>query len=115
MPVLPSKELPPPSITEKQVKARVKHLLKKHEAYWFMPVQTGYGTPGLDFHGCHKGRAFAIETKRPGKTITPRQKITIEDMRASGMKVIIVGERMYDEPARLSGLADLEAWLLGLI
>lgn len=96
------------SVTEKIVKSHVKTMLKKHDAYYFMPVQSGYGAPGLDFHGCHKGRAFAIETKKPGKKPTPRQKLTMMEMEEAGMKVFVIAGSTVE-------FIELETWLLGLL
>jgi hypothetical protein len=47
---------------EGKVKARVKRALAAlpGKVYSFMPVQTGYGAPTLDFLICYRGRFFAI-------------------------------------------------------
>jgi len=97
---------------EGKVKERVKKILREHGAYYFMPVQAGYGMPGLDFHCCFEGRAFCVEAKAPGKHATPRQQLTIEEMEKSGMRIFIVGERQNE--SYYSGEAELESWLLGL-
>jgi hypothetical protein len=99
---------------EAKVKLAVKQTLKRYGAYYFMPVQMGYGAPTLDFLGCHKGRAFAIETKAPGKTLTARQEQTIEEMLKAGMKVFVIGDR-YTRSDKHMGELELEAWLLGLV
>lgn len=57
--------------------------------YWYMPVQNGMGSPSLDFVGCLDGRFFAVETKARGKKPTPRQLLTIEDMRSAGASVFV--------------------------
>lgn len=57
--------------------------------YWHMPVQNGMGAPTLDFVGCLNGRFFAVETKAPGKAPTPRQLLTIEDMKQAGAAVYV--------------------------
>ncbi len=102
---------------------RVKKLLTKYGAYMFMPVQSGYGAPGLDFYGCHKGRMFAVETKRPGKHLTPRQELIKEAVEKAGGIVFVIGEafmpgdhvnasgniHMKDT---FSGMEALEGWLL---
>lgn len=76
---------------EAKVKRRVSQLLKAAKGvYYFMPVQTGYGSPTLDYLGCSRGRAFAIETKAPGKVPTTRQKAIIKEMEAAGMKVFVI-------------------------
>jgi hypothetical protein len=108
---------------ETKVKARIRGLLKAHGAYWHSPVQNGMGTPALDFHVCHRGRYCSIEAKAHGKHLTPRQELTKRDIEAAGGKVFVIGEidHWIDEERgglfkhRDSGMAELEAWLLGLL
>lgn len=77
---------------EGRVKEKVKKILKEHGAYYFMPVQAGYGMPALDFHCCFRGRAFFIETKAAGKKPTPRQELTMKEIRkAHGVCFVIDG------------------------
>lgn len=106
---------------EKYVKEQVKKLLKKYKAYYHMPVQSGFGAPSLDFVGCHKGRFFSVETKRPGKKMTPRQELTTETMREAGGAVFLVGDDCIYElgedgkPGKAiayTGMEALEGWLL---
>lgn len=78
---------------EGKVKDKVKRLLKKYGAYYFMPVQTGYGSPTLDILACYKGIFIAIETKAPGKKPTARQELTIKEIRkANGLVYVIDGD-----------------------
>lgn len=77
-------------IKEAHVKNAVKGCLNKRGAYYFMPMQNGMGAPGLDFHCCYRGRAFAIETKAPGKKMTPRQENTRDKMNGAGMAVLLI-------------------------
>ena len=102
---------------EGRVKDKVKRLLKKYGCYQFWPVQTGYGAPTLDCIACAFGHFIGIETKAPGKHPTPRQKLTIEDMRDAGATVFVIGEKLEytkDGKGTYSGLGELEAWLLML-
>lgn len=99
-------------ILEKEVKERVKKYLRKYGAYWFMSVQTGYGATTLDFLVCHAGRFLAIETKRPGKKLTARQKLVSESIRKADGSVLVVGGTYYEDLDRFSGESELEAWLL---
>ena len=92
---------------ERKVKEVVKKLLKLHGAYYLMPVQNGMGAPALDFHCIHKGVAFCIETKAPGKKPTPRQLLTIASVEASGGRCFVIDGEL--------GLAELEARLLSLV
>lgn len=78
---------------EGRVKARVKRLLKKHNCYFFMPVQMGYGAPTLDFLVCHRGKFIGIETKATSKQdMTKRQAVVAEEMRDAGAQVFLVND-----------------------
>lgn len=81
---------------EGKVKAKVKRALKAlgRDCWQFMPVQTGYGAPALDFLLSIRGRFVAIETKAPGKSLTPMQEGTKAAIEAAGGIVLIV----WDEP-----------------
>ena len=69
---------------EGKVKKEIKTWLKAQGAYFFMPVQTGYGASSLDFLCCIDGDFIGIETKAPGKKPTPRQAIVMQDILAAG-------------------------------
>lgn len=102
---------------EGKVKETVRTMLKKHHAYWHSPVQNGMGRPSLDFICCLRGRYFAVETKAPGNYLTQRQQLTKKEIEDAGGRVFVVGEDDYFDSGlhRYSGLAELEAWLLGLL
>ncbi len=114
----------PRSIKESFVKNRVKKLLTKYGCYYFMPVQSGYGAAGLDFLCCHKGRFFSVETKRPGKHLTPRQELIKEACEQAGGVVFVIGEafipndhatsagKMRGPKESFTGMEMLEGWLL---
>ncbi len=113
----------PRPIKEERVKKHVKRLLTKHNAHYFMPVQSGYGSASLDFLGCHKGRFLAVETKAPGKHMTPRQELIKDEIEAAGGTVFVVGEvfKPGDHVSEggsktlkdtFSGMEALEGWLL---
>lgn len=88
---------------EGKIKLKVKLLLTLHEAYFHCVVQNGMGAPSLDFVGCHKGLYYSVETKAGNKQPTPRQELTIKEMRKAGAKVFVVTE--------VSGFEELERWL----
>lgn len=77
---------------EGKVKKKVNAALKAlgADCWRFMPVQTGYGSPALDYLICFKGRFIAIETKAPGKKLTPLQESTKAAIEAAGGIVLIV-------------------------
>jgi hypothetical protein len=53
-------------------------------------VQTGFGTQALDFLLAIRGRFVAIETKAPGKKLTPLQEGTKAAIEAAGGIVLVV-------------------------
>ena len=91
---------------EAKRKTWVKALLKRYGVYNYMAVPVGYGKSTLDFLCCHKGRFFAVETKRGGKDLTPRQKIIKEEIEDAGGVVFRVRER--------EDVGELEKWIASL-
>lgn len=81
---------------EGKVKDKIKEVLDHFGAYYFMPVQVGYGKAGLDFHCCHKGRAFFIEAKAAKGVLSDRQKAVIEEIRKAGGVVFVNYGRLED-------------------
>lgn len=76
---------------EGKVKVKVKRILNLYEnMYYFMPVQTGYGSPTLDILGFHDGRGFAIETKAAGKKLTKRQEVIATEIKQSCAPVFVI-------------------------
>ena len=71
-----------------------------------MPVQTGYGVTGIpDFVGVSHGRAFYVETKAGGNTLTGRQiQIRGQIEAAGGAYFIIRGN---------AGQEELRQWVQG--
>jgi len=90
---------------EHAVKDRVKRRLNEYgpELKHFWCVQNGMGSPALDCIGCYRGLHFEIETKAPGKVLTPRQEQTKLGTERSGAPVFIIGDD--------AGLARLTLWL----
>lgn len=80
---------------------KVDDLLKQFETYFLKPVQNGMGAPALDYHGTHRGFAFVIETKAPGKSPTPRQINTIRKAHAAGTSCFMID----------GDLTELHNWL----
>lgn len=94
---------------EGAVKKEITATLRSYgpNVYFFMPVQGGYGAATVDYLGSHRGRAFAIEAKAPGKLPTARQTKIMNDMRAAGMRVFLIDS--------VKEVLVLRAWLNGLI
>jgi hypothetical protein len=94
---------------EGKVKKAIRAALDNYgpSVWYFAPVQNGMGKPALDFEGAHRGRAFSIEAKAPGKVPTDRQNQTILAKRAAGYKVFVIDSEQE--------IAPLRAWLNGLV
>lgn len=76
---------------EGKIKKEVSKYLASLPCCWYnMPVPTGYGRSMLDYIGTLRGRSFAIETKAPGATPTPRQEETMLKMQEAGVAVFVV-------------------------
>lgn len=73
-----------------KVNAALKPLIEKGLVWKFMPVQSGYGTPALDYLLCVNGRFIVIETKETGKKLTGRQTTTACAMINAGAVVFVV-------------------------
>lgn len=79
---------------EGRVKAKVNKALKElgTGCFKFMPVQNGFGIPGLDYFLCWHGKFVAIETKVKGKKLTPRQEETKRQIEEAGGLVLVVDD-----------------------
>ena len=77
-------------MTETDLKSMFRDWLKEQGAYFFSPVQTGYGKRSVDDLICFRGRFIAAEAKRPGKYKDPWQgctgiqKICLHDVSSAG-------------------------------
>lgn len=79
------------STPEGKVKRKVSAWLKELDRCWpFMPVQSGYGAPALDYIVCIKGVFVSIETKKPGGALTPTQQATKKTILDAGGMVLVV-------------------------
>ena len=96
-----------PDDLESKVKDVVKKALKARGAWWFMPNMNGMGTSGVpDFVGCHGGKFFAVECKRPklgAKGLTALQRLQISSIDAAGGKTFVVWDDIT--------VRKLEEWL----
>lgn len=89
---------------EGKVKENIKKWLKAQGAYFFMPVQTGYGAATLDILVCYKGKFIGIEVKAPGKKPTKRQELCMNEIRAAG------GYAIWVDSAK-QAISWIETWL----
>lgn len=82
-----------------KLRAGVKALAAKYKVHVYLQGQAGsdFGAAGLDYTLCARGRFVAIEVKRfDGKgRLTPRQRMTIEEVeRAGGIALVVDSEAM---------------------
>lgn len=96
---------------EGRVKARVKAVLARFDGlYSYWPVPTGYGPSGLDCYVCYRGRMIVIETKAPGKKLTPRQCFCKHELITAGARVFVIDGTLYTDTVE-----DLEAHLCAIL
>jgi len=82
---------------EAKVKAKVKQVLKEIDAYYAMPVGTGFGNAGVpDFLVCRRGQFIGIECKANGNKPTALQLWNLSEIRRCGGRAIIVDETNVD-------------------
>ena len=77
---------------EGKVKEEIKKILKSYDAYYFMPVQMGYGSTGApDFLVCANGHFFGIEAKATEKEQpTGLQKKNMNEIRDAGGWAVVI-------------------------
>jgi pantoate kinase len=78
---------------EAKVKAKIKAILKAHNAYYAMPIGTGYGNSGVpDFLCCVNGKFVAIEAKAGKGEATALQLKNLGDINRAGGYTLIIRE-----------------------
>lgn len=98
-----------PATPEAKVKAKIKDLLKSHNAYYVMPIGTGYGNSGVpDFICCVNGQFLAIEAKAGKNKPTALQEKNIRDIRNAGGYAMVVNEDNLEELETL--IANYVRW-----
>lgn len=90
---------------EGTLKAQLKAYLDERDAYYFMPVQMGFGAATVDFLCCVRGRFVAIETKIWPRKATPRQERCMREVRDAG-GIAFVAYDLGSVHAQLKGLFD---------
>lgn len=96
---------------EADVKDAIKTILKRRGAWYYMPVQTGYGQHGIpDFVVCYKGYFVGIEAKFAKGKPTAWQRRQIEAIdRAGGVSLVINEHGLEALEALLDRLTGLRA------
>ena len=82
---------------EKDVKAAVKQILNAAGAWWYMPVQTGYGVKGIpDFVACINGKFVSVETKFGDNKESAWQKKQGNAIRQANGYYFVINEKNLD-------------------
>ena len=91
---------------EAKVKKQIRQIIDEFDAYYAMPIGTGYGQSGVpDFLICHKGRFIAVEAKAGKGKTTLLQEAHLERIRTAGGITMIINE------TNLQQLREQLAWL----
>lgn len=78
---------------EAKVKAKIKAILKSYDAYYAMPIGTGYGNSGVpDFLVCLNGEFLAIEAKAGRGVPTALQLKNLDAILTAGGRVLVINE-----------------------
>lgn len=82
---------------ERKVKDKVRKVLADLNAYYAMPIGTGYGNAGVpDFLVCYQGRFIGIECKAQGNKPTALQLKNFKDIESAGGTVWLIDESNVD-------------------
>ena len=84
---------------EGKVKDKVKKVLKEFNAYYVMPMGTGFGNAGVpDFVACHHGVFIGIECKAGSNwNLTSLQRSNLEQILRCGGRSLVINETNVDE------------------
>lgn len=87
---------------EAKVKAKIKAILKAHNAYYAMPIGSGFGNAGTpDFLCCVNGRFLAIEAKAGKGTTTALQDKHLRQIGEAGGTAVVINENNIDTLTQL--------------
>ena len=99
---------------EGKVKEKVKKLLTKHGAYFFMPRGTTYGRSGIpDFIVCAHGLFVGVETKAGRNEPSALQDLEMLNIRKAGGITLVINEKNLDDLEHLLIRLDDVAFLKG--
>ncbi|HEX8838188.1 MAG TPA: hypothetical protein VF748_14700 [Candidatus Acidoferrum sp.] len=96
---------------ERRVKAWISEWLRQEGIRYFMPVQTGYGSAGLDYFVCWHGQFVALEAKA-GTAVTARQEAFMREIYRSGGTAWVVGSETSKDVKKedvIGRLKDIDA------
>lgn len=101
------------STPEGRTKTRIKKMLKEVNAWFYMPVQGGYGATTLDFIVAHPltGKTVLIEAKENRKPPTDRQASMLADAEAHGIKCFVCDDEADDLKPRFESVESIKQYL----
>lgn len=83
---------------EAKVKKQIRKLLDEMDAYYAMPMGTGYGNSGTpDFLICQRGRFIAVEAKAGNNKPTLLQEAAMARIRKAGGIALVINESNMHE------------------
>ena len=93
---------------EGAIKKKVRANIRASGGYVFSPVQMGMGSPTLDDLCCIGGKFVAVEYKAEGKIPTPRQQLTMRQIRQAGGIAVWgdTSDRVIEQIKQALGLPD---------
>lgn len=81
------------STPEAKVKKQIRKLLDQYDAYYAMPMGSGYGNSGTpDFLVCKRGLFIAIEAKAGNNKPTLLQEAAMTKIRKAGGIALVINE-----------------------
>lgn len=87
---------------EAKVKKKIKDILRSLNAYYAMPIGTGFGSAGVpDFLVCVRGRFIGIEAKANGNKPTALQLKNLDQIIEAGGLSFVIDETNVDNLKQL--------------
>lgn len=101
------------STPEGRTKTRIKKMLKEVNAWFYMPVQGGYGSTTLDFIVSHPltGKTLLIEAKAHKEAPTDRQQAIITDAEKYNIKCFVCDDEAGDLEPRFESVESIKQYL----
>ena len=78
---------------EAKVKKQIRAILDEYNAYYAMPIGSGYGNSGVpDFLVCYKGWFIGIEAKANNGKVTALQDFNLNKITETGGIALVINE-----------------------
>ena len=95
---------------EAKVKKQIRAILDEYNAYYAMPIGSGYGNSGVpDFLVCYKGWFIGIEAKANSGKVTALQDFNLNKITQAGGIALVINELNFQALKNLlNTLKDVE-------